>query len=152
MSSILKRKRDLRSEWGMACPRCGSADSMTLTISCSANLTINGTEPRGDHEWEPTSDCHCDECGHNGVVADFCIVDKAEPQSTGKLRFQDLACPRCAHRKDFHIDIGATGYLDATGVCVESDYHWDATSVCTCLGCQHEAPAAGFAKATEVRS
>lgn len=66
---------DLRSEYGMACPECGAAQTLTIDIRCSAILSINGTEAQGDHEWEPTSDCFCDECGHNGVVADFCVAD-----------------------------------------------------------------------------
>jgi hypothetical protein len=67
------------------------------------------------------------------------------------LRFEDLACPRCGHRKDFHIDVGASAYLDASVTCVESDYYWNAESVCTCIACEYEAPAGDFAKATEVR-
>ena len=51
-----------------------------------------------------------------------------------KPRFQDLACPRCGHRSDFHIDVTATAYVDASGPTVESDYHWDGRSCCTCLG------------------
>lgn len=60
-------------------------------------------------------------------------------------RFQDLACPRCGHRSDFHIDITATAYVDASGPTVESDYYWDGKSCCTCLGCGFEANAADFA-------
>lgn len=73
-----KTKVDLRSEWGMACPKCGWAETLTITIVCSAVLSIDGTEVHGDHEWEPTSSCFCDACGHNGVVADFLIFDAAE--------------------------------------------------------------------------
>lgn len=62
-----------------------------------------------------------------------------------KPRFQELACPRCGHRSDFHIDVTATAYIDASGPTVESDYHWDGRSCCTCLGCGFEASAADFA-------
>lgn len=50
-------------------------------------------------------------------------------------RFEDLACPRCGHRNDFHVDITATAYLDSGGPTVESDYYWDEASDCSCLGC-----------------
>jgi hypothetical protein len=59
-------------------------------------------------------------------------------------RFQDLACPQCGHRGDFHIDVTATAYVDANGPTVEGDYHWDGKSCCTCLGCGFEASAAEF--------
>jgi hypothetical protein len=62
------------------------------------------------------------------------------------LRFDDLACPRCGHRKDFHIDVTASAYLDVSSPCVESDYHWDAKSICTCLCCGHEGLAGHFAR------
>jgi hypothetical protein len=60
-------------------------------------------------------------------------------------RFQDLACPRCGHRGDFHIDVTATAYIDASGPTVEGDYYWDGTSCSTCLACGFEASAAEFA-------
>lgn len=74
----MKKKpvEDLRSEYGIACPECGQADRVTIDISCSANLTIDGTEPRGDHHWDETSSCFCDDCGHNGTVADFLTSKK----------------------------------------------------------------------------
>jgi hypothetical protein len=76
-----KTTRNLRSEYGMACPECGAAQTLTINIRCSAILSIDGSEAQGDHEWEPTSDCFCDECGHNGVVADFCVADGEAVQS-----------------------------------------------------------------------
>jgi DNA-directed RNA polymerase subunit RPC12/RpoP len=74
-------KANLRSEYGMACPKCGWAETLTIDIRCSANLSIHGTEPRGDHEWDETSSCFCDDCGHNGLMAEFCVADEAEVQS-----------------------------------------------------------------------
>ena len=72
-----KSTGDLRSEYDMACPECGNAQSVTIEISCSAILTIDGTEARGDHYWDRDSCCFCDECGHNGLVGDFRVADVA---------------------------------------------------------------------------
>jgi hypothetical protein len=66
-----KTRSDLRSEYDMACPQCGHAETLTIEIICSADLTIDGTEPRGDHYWDGDSSCFCDECGHNGTVGEF---------------------------------------------------------------------------------
>ena len=67
-----------------------------------------------------------------------------------KPRSQDLACPHCGHRSDFHIDVTATAYVDASGPTVEGDYYWDGSSCCTCLGCGFEANAAEFVNTEEV--
>lgn len=63
-------------------------------------------------------------------------------------RFEDLACPRCGHRDDFHVDITATAYLDSCGPTVESDYYWDQTSDCSCLGCYFGGIVADFVRGT----
>lgn len=60
------------------------------------------------------------------------------------LRFEDLACPRCGYRQQFHIDVSATAHLDRFGLKVESDYIWNHRSCCTCLSCGFEAPACEF--------
>ena len=62
-------------------------------------------------------------------------------------RFQDIACPRCGHHSDFHIDITATAYVDNCGPTVESDYYWDAGSDCSCLGCYFGGSVADFVAA-----
>jgi hypothetical protein len=62
---------DLRSEYDLACPNCGQAESLSIEISCTAILTIDGTEPCGDHYWDETSSCHCDECDHHGLIGEF---------------------------------------------------------------------------------
>lgn len=62
---------DLRSEYGMACPKCGQAEKLTVEITCTATLSINGTEENGDHYWNETSSCSCDACDHHGVVSEF---------------------------------------------------------------------------------
>ena len=82
MSSIKsKSRRNLRSEYGMACPKCRQADRLTLGIRCSANLTIDGTEAFGDHCWDDTDFCICDECGFEATVAKFSITAKKAVQA-----------------------------------------------------------------------
>ncbi|MEQ1615992.1 MAG: hypothetical protein ABL904_24805 [Hyphomicrobiaceae bacterium] len=70
-STTVKPRCDLRSEYDMACPKCGQADKLTVEITCTATLTINGTKDNGDHYWDETSSCSCDACDHHGVVSDF---------------------------------------------------------------------------------
>ena len=72
-----KSQCDLRSEHDLACPKCGYAETLTIDISCSAILSIDGTEPHGDHYWDNDSSCFCDECGHNGTVGEFRVAEAA---------------------------------------------------------------------------
>ena len=82
MSSIKsKSRRNLRSEYGMACPKCRQADRLTLGIRCSAKLDINGSEAFGDHFWDDTDFCICDECGFEATVAKFCVTAKQAVRS-----------------------------------------------------------------------
>lgn len=80
MSSIEKHKPDLRSEFGLACPTCGAAEELVVEITCSATLTVEGTEPTGDHYWDGNTPCYCDTCGHHGSVDEFRVAEKAEVQ------------------------------------------------------------------------
>lgn len=67
----IKPRCDLRSEWSMACPKCGQAETLSIEITCTATLSINGTEAEGDHYWDETSSCSCDVCDHHGTVGEF---------------------------------------------------------------------------------
>lgn len=79
MSSTAKKSHyDLRSDYGIACPRCGQAETLSIEITCTATLTINGTETNGDHYWDEASSCSCDDCDHHGTAGEFRITpDKA---------------------------------------------------------------------------
>lgn len=61
----------LRTVFGLACPQCGNADKLEITIICTAELTIDGTEALGDHDWDDGSRCRCPDCGAGGLVGDF---------------------------------------------------------------------------------
>lgn len=76
MSSTETSRPDLRSEFGLACPACGAAEKLLIDITCSATLTIDGTEPEGDHYWDSNSPCVCEACGHQGRVDAFRAADR----------------------------------------------------------------------------
>ena len=69
-----KTAADLRSEYDLACPRCSQAETLSIVVSCTAILSIEGTDVQGDHDWDDTSCCFCDLCGHNGTVGEFRII------------------------------------------------------------------------------
>ncbi|MEQ1616244.1 MAG: hypothetical protein ABL904_26120 [Hyphomicrobiaceae bacterium] len=70
-STTVKPRCDLRSEYDMACPQCGQADTLSVEITCTATLSIDGTDPYGDHYWDEASSCSCTACDLHGTVAVF---------------------------------------------------------------------------------
>lgn len=80
-SNVSKPRCDLRSEYDLACPKCGQAEMLSIEITCTATLSIDGTEPNGDHYWDETSSCSCDACDHHGSVAEFRVAAASGVQS-----------------------------------------------------------------------
>ena len=77
-STVTKPRSSLRSEYEMACPQCGQAETLSIEIVCTATLSIDGTEANGDHYWDEASSCSCDVCDHRGTAGEFRITpDKA---------------------------------------------------------------------------
>ncbi len=72
-----KSTGDLRSALKLACPECGYAETLSIEIRCTAILSAHDIEAHDDYEWDNTSCCFCDECGHNGVVGEFRVADAA---------------------------------------------------------------------------
>ena len=81
-----KSQCDLRSEYDLACPKCGYAETLTIEISCSAILSVDGTEVHDDHYWDDTSSCFGDECGHNGLVGDFRVAHAAVAKPDAEVK------------------------------------------------------------------
>ena len=82
MSSIIAKPHcDLRSAYDMACPQCGQADKLSVEITCTATLSIDGTEANPDHYWDEASSCSCDVCNYHGSVGEFSITSGKAVQS-----------------------------------------------------------------------
>lgn len=67
---------DLREQYRIACPKCGQAQRLHVQIVCVAELTIDGSEAFGDHEWDEASFCCRPDRGHTGEVDIFTIPQK----------------------------------------------------------------------------
>jgi len=77
----LEDPKTVADEYGLACPDCDGDDALQVVIATWANLSADGTEPTGDHEWDKTAACRCKYCDRTGTVADFTIT--ANATSTG---------------------------------------------------------------------
>ncbi len=80
-STNAKPRCDLRSEYDMACPHCGHADTLSIEIVCTATLSINGTEPNPTTTGTMPRPCNCDACDHHGTAGEFRITADDEVQS-----------------------------------------------------------------------
>ena len=63
----------VRNLYDIACPACGSDESLMVVITTWAELSADGTDPAGDHDWDDQSHCRCSACNHHGKVKDFRI-------------------------------------------------------------------------------
>ncbi len=70
----------VRETWGMACPSCGSDESISVEVSVIMNLSSDGTsDTGGDHVWGDDNFCLCGACRFEGVVCNFRIKQKDTP-------------------------------------------------------------------------
>ena len=60
----------VKEQYNMKCPECDRDDALQVEITVMADLSDEGTEPAGDHEWDSDSFCRCNECGWSGKVKD----------------------------------------------------------------------------------
>jgi Zn ribbon nucleic-acid-binding protein len=56
---------------GIRCPKCKQQDRFRIVGLCTFEVTDDGSEAVGDHEWDEESSISCPECGHAGKVNDF---------------------------------------------------------------------------------
>ena len=68
---------DMNDDFGLACPNCGQREALCIQMTCMTHVTANGSEPYGDHDWDGTSYCCCELCGHDGTVTDFTVTEDA---------------------------------------------------------------------------
>jgi hypothetical protein len=73
--------KNLRSEYALACPRCGQAESLIVEVVAEACLTAEGTDIYDDHGWDGLSRCCCEPCGFSGRVCEFSLSSPTKVRS-----------------------------------------------------------------------
>ncbi len=66
----------VREAWRLACPNCGSDESLQVQITVMADLSDEGTDPCGDHQWDDESFMRCRACSHAGIVKSFRVGEE----------------------------------------------------------------------------
>ncbi len=56
---------------GIACPRCGYDERFSIVGVCTFDVTDDGSEAVGDHEWDDESTIVCASCSLLGKIKDF---------------------------------------------------------------------------------
>jgi hypothetical protein len=74
MSGIIDNE-DMRSVYGLACPKCGHADHLWITVTTQVDHYGNGVDDYGDCEWDDDSHCQCPDCRHEGTAKDFRVEE-----------------------------------------------------------------------------
>lgn len=64
----------VRELFNVACPNCGSDGDLLVAVCVWARLSVDGTEPVGDHDWDNESGMICLACRTAGKVGTFRAV------------------------------------------------------------------------------
>lgn len=61
------------------CPNCGQEDRFFIIGGAQFEVTDEGSETIGDHEWGDESPTRCPDCEHTGTLNDFRIQTELPP-------------------------------------------------------------------------
>jgi hypothetical protein len=59
---------------GVKCPKCGNEERFRIQALIVCNVTDEGSEPTGDHEWDQTSHTLCPVCEFEDNLSAFSIA------------------------------------------------------------------------------
>lgn len=76
----------VRTEFKLACPRCGSDKSLQVIIEAWADLTVDGPEPCDHYDWNDYSACRCKSCGFESAVEGFRVAPESLPPTLKTYR------------------------------------------------------------------
>jgi hypothetical protein len=65
----------VREQWGLACPACKSDEYLQVQVTVMADLSVEGSDPCSDQEWDDDSFIRCRSCSHTGTVKSFSIKE-----------------------------------------------------------------------------
>ncbi len=98
--------RDLRSEYGLACPQCGQAQTLKIVISSDATITADGIDNDDHLFWDGDNRCWCPACSYGATVAAFSTEKGSAqaPAQTQALKKYRVSFTDC---RNYYYDIEA---------------------------------------------
>lgn len=106
---------------GIRCPKCSQEDRFFITGCAQFEVTDDGSEAVGDHEWDEGSSTRCPECNHIAPLKDFHAGPTLPPDPDGKN--DDRAAWAGAALAKFMLLTG-TDLEDAVGDLLTDLMHW----------------------------
>ena len=105
----------------ICCPKCGQEDRFKIVALITCDVTDDGSEPVGDHEWDDHSATRCAECGFDGELKEFRRRLELPPDPDGKN--DDRATWAGAALAKF-MEVTGTDVEDAVGDLLTDLMHW----------------------------
>ena len=103
---------------GIRCPKCGQEDRFFIMGCAQFEVTDDGSDAVGDHEWDDSSATRCVQCGFDGELKDFRVLP---PDPDGKNH--DRAAWAGAALAKF-MEVTGTDVEDAVGDLLTDLMHW----------------------------
>ena len=103
------------------CPKCGQEDRFKIVALITCDVTDDGSEPVGDHEWDDHSATRCSECGFDGELKDFRKKQERPPDPNG-MNDNRSAWAGAALAK--FMEVTGTDVEDAVGDLLTDLMHW----------------------------
>ncbi len=103
------------------CPKCGQEDHFKIVALIICDVTDDGSEPVGDHEWDDHSATRCPECGFDGEMNEFRKKPELPPDQDGSN--DDRSAWAASALAQFMLVTG-TEYEDALGDLLADLMHW----------------------------
>lgn len=106
---------------GIRCPKCGQEDRFLIMGGAQFEVTDDGSEDVGDHEWDDQSSTRCPGCSHAAPLKDFYVNPDLPPDPDGKNG--DRAAWAGAALAKF-MEVTGTDKEDAGGDLLGDLMHW----------------------------
>jgi hypothetical protein len=105
----------------VCCPKCGQVDRFRIVAFITCDVTDDGSEPSGDHEWDDHSATRCPECGFDGELKEFRKNPDLPPDPD---ELNDSRAIWAGAAVTIFMDITGTGEEDALGDLLADLMHW----------------------------
>lgn len=106
---------------GIRCPECGQEDQFKITALITCEVTDDGSEPVGDHDWDDESNTHCPGCGFAGKLRYFRTGSQLPPDPEG---MNDRRAEWAAAALRAFMEATGTDEEDALGDLLADLMHW----------------------------